>query len=60
MFEWRKIWTNGLPNEGRSPKSRHQMAAEGVLFPWRLFLKYDFHGFGCHLGNVGLMCRLPA
>ncbi len=36
MFEWRKIWTNGLPNEGRSPKSGHQMAAEGIPFPWRL------------------------
>ncbi len=35
MSEWRKIWTNGLPNEGRSPKSGHRMAAEGMQFPWR-------------------------
>ena len=35
MSEWRKIWTSGLPNEGRSPKSGHQMAAEGMRFPWR-------------------------
>ena len=35
MPEWRKIWTNGLPNEGRSPKSCHRMDAEGIPFPWR-------------------------
>ena len=35
MSEWRKIWTNGLPNEGRSQKSCHRMAAEGIRFPWR-------------------------
>ncbi len=35
MSEWRKIWANGLPNEGRSPKSGHRMAAEGMEFPWR-------------------------
>ncbi len=35
MSEWRKIWANGLPNEGRSPKSAHRMAAEGMQFPWR-------------------------
>ena len=33
--EWRKIGTNGLPDEGRSPKSGHQMAAESLHFPWR-------------------------
>ena len=26
---------NGLPDEGRSPKSGHRMAAEGIPFPWR-------------------------
>ncbi len=35
MSEWRKIWANGLPNEGRSPKSGHRMAAEGMQFSWR-------------------------
>ncbi len=25
----------GLPNEGRSPKSGHRMAAEGIPFSWR-------------------------
>ncbi len=35
MSEWRKIWPKGLPNEGRSPKSCHRMAAEGMQFPWR-------------------------
>ena len=34
VSEWRKIWINGHPNEGRSPKSGHQMAAEGMQFPW--------------------------
>ena len=24
-----------LPNEGRAPKLRHRMAAEGMQFPWR-------------------------
>ncbi len=33
MSEWRKIWTNGLPNEGRSPKSGHRMTAEKIRFP---------------------------
>ena len=28
-------WANGVPDEGRSPKSRHRMAAEGIQFPWR-------------------------
>ncbi len=42
-----------LPNEGRSPKPGHRMAAERMLFPWRWYRWYDFHGFGCHLGNVG-------
>ena len=32
---WRKTWTNGPPNEGRSPKSGHRMAAQGMQFPWR-------------------------
>ena len=32
---WRKTWTNGLPNEGRPPKSDHRMAAEGMQCPWR-------------------------
>ncbi len=35
MSEWRKIWANGFPNEDRSPKSGHRMAAEGMPFPWR-------------------------
>ena len=35
MSEWRKIWANGLPGEGRSPKSGHRMAAEGMPFSWR-------------------------
>ena len=35
MSEWRKIWANGLPNEGRSPKSGHRMTAEGIQFPCR-------------------------
>ncbi len=34
MSEWRKIWANGLRNEGRSPKSGHRMAAEGMQFSW--------------------------
>ena len=34
MSEWRKIWTNGFPNEGRSPISCYGMAAEGMQFPW--------------------------
>jgi len=35
VSEWRKIWANGLPNEGRLPKSCHRMAAKGIQFPWR-------------------------
>ncbi len=35
MSEWQKIWAHGLPNEGRSPKSGHRMAAEGMEFSWR-------------------------
>ena len=35
MSGWRKIWANGLPDEDRSPKSSHRMAAEGIPFPWR-------------------------
>ena len=35
MSEWRKIWPNGLPDEDRSPKSGHRMAAEGMPFSWR-------------------------
>ncbi len=34
---FRKIWTNGLPSECRSPKSGHRMAAEGMQFPWRWY-----------------------
>ena len=34
MSGWRIIWTNGLSNEGRSPKSGYRMAAEGMQFPW--------------------------
>ncbi len=30
-----EIWENGLPDEGRTPKSGHRMAAEGMPFPWR-------------------------
>jgi len=33
--EWWNIWSNGLPDESRSPKSDHRMAAEGIPFPWR-------------------------
>ncbi len=32
-----EIWANGLPSEGRSPKSGHRMAAEGMQFPWRWY-----------------------
>ncbi len=46
MSEWRKIGANGLSNEGRSPKSGHRMAAEGIQFPWRLGGAGDFHEFG--------------
>ena len=35
VFEWRKIWPNGLPDEGQSPKPGHRMAEEGIPFPWR-------------------------
>ncbi len=35
MSEWRKSRENGLPDEARSPESGHQMAAEGMPFPWR-------------------------
>ncbi len=35
MSEWWEIWANGLSNEGRSAKSGHRMAAEGMQFPWR-------------------------
>ena len=35
MSEWRKISTNDLPNEARSPKSGYRMAAEGMQFSWR-------------------------
>jgi hypothetical protein len=35
VSEWRKIWADGLPDEGKSPKSGHRMAAEGLPFPWR-------------------------
>jgi hypothetical protein len=35
VSEWRKIWANGLPDEGRSPKPGHRMAAKGIQFPWR-------------------------
>ncbi len=27
VSEWRKIWPNGLPDEGQSPKPGHRMAA---------------------------------
>ncbi len=37
MFEWRKIWPNGLPDEGQSPKPGHRMAEEGIPFPWRWY-----------------------
>ncbi len=37
MSEWRKIWANGLPDEGRSPKSGHRMSVEGMPFPWRWY-----------------------
>ena len=35
MSECWNAWANGLPNDGRSPRSGHRMAAEGVQFPWR-------------------------
>ena len=34
LSEWRKIWPNGLPDEGQSSKPGHRMAAEGMPFPW--------------------------
>ncbi len=30
VSEWRKIWTNGLPNAGRLTKSCHRMTAKGI------------------------------
>jgi hypothetical protein len=35
VFEWRNIWSNGLPDESRFPKSGHRMAADGMPFLWR-------------------------
>ena len=35
MSEWRKIWADGFPDEGRSSKSGLRMAAEGMPFRWR-------------------------
>ena len=35
MSGWRKIRANGPPNEERSPKSCHRMAAKGIQPPWR-------------------------
>ena len=35
LSEWRKIWPNGLPDEGQSSKPGHRMAAEGMPFPRR-------------------------
>ena len=35
VSEWRKIWANGRPNEGRSPKSGQRIAAKVIPFPWR-------------------------
>ncbi len=35
VSEWRKIWANGLPTEGRFPKSGHRMTAEGMPLRWR-------------------------
>jgi len=37
VSEWRKIWANGLPSAGRSPKSGHRMAAKGIQFPRRWY-----------------------
>ena len=37
MSEWREIWANGLPSAGRSPRSGHRMAAEGMQFPRRWY-----------------------
>ncbi len=34
LAEWRKIRANGLPDEGRTPKSGHRMATEGMPLPW--------------------------
>jgi len=35
LSEWRKIWPNGLPDEGQSSKPGHRMAAEGMPFSRR-------------------------
>ena len=35
VSEWRNIWSNGVPDEGRSPELGYRMAAEGIQFPWR-------------------------
>ncbi len=35
VSEWRKIWADGLPDEGQSSKPGHRMAADGMRFPWR-------------------------
>ena len=43
----------GPPNGGRSLKSGHRMAAKGDAVPLAVDQWYDFHEFGCHLGNVG-------
>ena len=53
LSEWRKIWPNGLPDEGQIVKSglsdgRRRDAVTLAVERW-----YDFHGFRCHLGNVG-------
>ncbi len=53
MSEWRKIRGNGLPNEDRSPKSGHRMAAEGMPFPWQWYGGTISPEFGSYLGNVG-------
>ena len=37
MSERQKNWPNGLPSEGRSPKSGHRMAAERMQFPRRWY-----------------------
>jgi hypothetical protein len=47
----RKIWANGLPNEGRLTKLYHRMAANGDTAPLTVGRWYDFHEFGYHLGK---------
>lgn len=35
MYEWRNIWTHGLPNEAPFPISGRWIAEDGMRFSWR-------------------------